>query len=179
MELINQKVVPPLSTSRLHLRQLCDADNSFIIELLNTEGWIRFIGNRNIHSTEDAANYIKKILANSNICYWVVELKDSGQKAGIISLIKRDYLDDHDIGFAFLPAFSGKGLAYEAASAILFLAIHEKKLPRIVATTIPGNVQSIRLLKKMGLKFEKELVVEKERLHLYVATIEAMQSPKQ
>src|SRR5215218_9705823 len=92
-----------LITERLLIIPLATSDDSFILELVNTEGWISFIGNRNITSQVEAKAYIQKILENSNCSYWVVKLKEQQQSIGIITYIKRDYLEHHDIGFAFLP----------------------------------------------------------------------------
>ncbi len=142
-------------------------DDQFIFELVNTEGWIRFIGNRNIASCDDARSYIQKILENRNISYWVVQLKDNNHKIGIITCIKRNYLEHHDIGFAFLPGFGNKGYAFEATHAVLQKLIPIQKLTHILATTIPENLNSIKLLKKIGLVFEKEIEIENEILHVY------------
>jgi ribosomal-protein-alanine N-acetyltransferase len=165
-----------ITTERLLIKQLNIHDNNFIFELVNTEGWIKFIGNRNITSPLDASAYIKKILDNKNIFYWVVYLKNSHKKVGIITFIKRDYLVHHDIGFAFLPQFSKQGFAYEAASAVLRALIKKQKPSHILATTIPENISSIKLLQKIGLAFEKEIEVEKEKLHVYGASIDKLKN---
>lgn len=154
-------------TSRLLIKPLSLYDDEFIFELVNTEGWIKFIGNRNITSQLDALAYIQKILDNENIFYWMVQLKDSQESIGLVTFIKRDYLSHHDIGFAFLPGFQKMGYAYEATMAVLDKLISELKLSHIVATTVPGNIKSIKLLQKIGLTFEKEIEVEKEKLHVY------------
>lgn len=98
-------------TDRLFIRQLSETDAGFIFELLNTESWIRYIGNRNIHSEADALAYIRKINENQNTTYYTVTLKETNTPAGLVTLIKRDYLDFRDIGFAFLPAYGGRGYA--------------------------------------------------------------------
>jgi [ribosomal protein S5]-alanine N-acetyltransferase len=160
-----------LTTDRLLIEPLTITDTSFILELVNTEGWLRFIGDRNVRSEADAETYIQRILQNQNICYWVVKLKDGIEKIGVISYIKRDYLEHKDIGFAFLPQFFNKGYAYEATSGILERVLREDKLTHILATTIPENTSSIRLLEKMGLSFEKEIQIEKDTLHVYGASL--------
>ncbi len=165
-----------ISTDRLLIRPLTIHDNRFIFELVNTEGWIKFIGNRNITSQDEAIAYIQKILDSENISYWVVILKDDQESIGVITFIKRDYLEHHDIGFAFLPNFSQKGYAYEAAKAVLNELVKEHDLSRILATTLPENIHSIKLLKKMGLVFEKEIELEKEKLHVYGVSIDTLKS---
>ncbi|RYY66554.1 MAG: N-acetyltransferase, partial [Chitinophagaceae bacterium] len=106
-------------TERLTIAPLQEADHLFIMELLNTEGWIKFIGDRNVHSPEDALAYIHKVNANNAIRYWTVKTKHNNIPIGIVTLIQRDYLHQPDIGFAFLPAAAGKGYALEASAALM------------------------------------------------------------
>jgi RimJ/RimL family protein N-acetyltransferase len=161
----------PINTSRLSMHDLAISDHDFIFELLNTEGWIKFIGNRNIHTKEDAVNYINKIVSNSNYSYLVVRLLDSGTPIGIITLIKRDYLQHHDIGFAFLPSYAGMGYAYEAAAALMKKIVAEGKHSHILATTIPENTSSINLVKKLGLQFKEQITEGNEVLYVYSLSI--------
>ncbi|MEO6906138.1 MAG: GNAT family N-acetyltransferase [Ginsengibacter sp.] len=158
-------------TERLLINPLSTSDDHFILELLNTEGWIKFIGNRNIHSQTDASAYIQKILNNENLIYWIVKVKDNERAIGIVTFIKRDYLEYHDIGFAFLPEFSKKGYAYEATKAVLNKLQMDHKLTHILATTMPENKASIELLTKLGFAFEKEIEVEKETVLVYAASL--------
>lgn len=154
-------------TERLLLNELCIDDNGFINELVNTQEWIKFIGERNIKTEEDAKCYIQKIMDNPNIRYWVVKLKNENISIGIITFIKRDYLEHHDIGFAFLPKFAKNGYAYEAAISVLNDAMNNKNHHQILATTIKENTTSIKLLEKLGLSFKNELLVGKELLMIY------------
>jgi ribosomal-protein-alanine N-acetyltransferase len=154
-------------TARLLLNLITENDHDFVIRLLNTDGWIQFIGNRNIHSTGDAIDYIRKIKNTPDFLYWIVRVKDTGTPIGIVSFLKRNYLDHFDIGFAFLPEFSGQGYAYEAANKVLSAV---KKMPAyatILATTLPTNIKSIRLLTKLGFHFEREIERDSVKLQLY------------
>jgi [ribosomal protein S5]-alanine N-acetyltransferase len=159
-----------VATDRLLIYPLTPDDDLFIFRLVNTDTWIRFIGNRNIASQSGANAYIQKILDNKNISYRVVKLKGSQERMGIITFIKRDYLEHNDIGFAFLPEFSGKGYAYEATHAVLHKLLLNQDLSQILAVTMPENIASIKLLKKLGLDFEKEMTVENQQVHLYGAS---------
>jgi RimJ/RimL family protein N-acetyltransferase len=156
-----------LTTNRLLIEPLTVTDNNFIFELVNTEGWIKFIGNRNITSQVEATAYIQKIIGNPNTTYWVAKLKDNQTKIGIVTFIKRDYLEHHDIGFAFLPRFVNNGYAYEATNVVLNYVIISYNLTHIMATTVPENKGSIKLLEKLGLRFDKEIEVDKNKLHIY------------
>ena len=156
-----------LESERLFLKPLNIADFEFIKSLVNTKGWIEFIGDRNICSDEDSRNYIQRIIDNENVTYWVVNLKTSKQSIGIITLIKRDYLEYHDLGFAFLPEFTKNGYAFEASNLVLDEINLSKLHHYILATTILENVKSIKLLKKLGFSFDKNIEQNNETLSVY------------
>ncbi len=155
----------PVLTERLSVDLLTPADRDFIQELVNTKGWLEFIGDRNVHSPEDATAYIERIMAMTNVTYMVVKCIADNSALGIVSFIKRTYLDHHDIGFAFLPKYTGHGYAFEAASAVMSAVKAEH--PTVLATTLPHNMHSIRLLAKTGFHFQKEILQEGETLHVY------------
>ncbi|UED72956.1 GNAT family N-acetyltransferase [Brevibacillus sp. DP1.3A] len=150
-----------LETDRLILRWQTAEDADFVLKLMNEPSWIRFIGDRGLRSTEDARNYILNgavaMYESLGFGLYLTERKEGNVPIGLCGLIKRDSLEDVDIGFAFLPAYWGKGYAYEAASAVLAHAKEVVGLKRIVAITNPDNASSANLLKKIGLQ-EKGMV---------------------
>jgi [ribosomal protein S5]-alanine N-acetyltransferase len=165
----NQKI--KLVTDRLSIEPLSETDNAFILELVNTDGWIKNIGNRNVNNQIDAIAYILKINENMNVTYWTAKLKTTNEAIGIITFIKLDYLEHNDIGFAFLPNFNNKGYAFEATQEVLLFLAQNNSLTHILATTIPENVSSINLLKKLGLEFDKVIEIENEILHIYKSSV--------
>jgi RimJ/RimL family protein N-acetyltransferase len=148
-----------LETDRLILRRLSVEDNEFILELVNDPLWLRFIGDRGVHTLEDARDYILKgpvaMYARLGFGSYLVERKSDGIPLGICGLIKRDALEDVDLGFAFLPEYRAQGYAYESAAAVLAYGQSVFGLKRIVAITSPDNDQSAKLLEKLGFTFEK------------------------
>lgn len=155
-----------IETERLFLRKLTLDDAPFMLELLNTPTWLQFIGDRNVHSIEDAENYLKngtlKSYQENGFGFYAVIEKAGGQTIGMCGLIKRDSLPDIDIGFAFLPHLISKGFGYEAASATLDYALNTLKIKRIIAIVNPDNEKSIGLIKKIGMQFEKMIKFENE-----------------
>jgi RimJ/RimL family protein N-acetyltransferase len=145
-------------TDRLILRRLDEGDADFIFELVNDPDWLRYIGDKGVKTLEDARNYIRTgpmaMYERVGFGLYLVQTKESGTPIGICGLLKRDTLDDVDIGFAFLPAFRAQGYAREAAGATLAYARDVLHLPRVIAITSPDNRDSARLLEKIGLRFE-------------------------
>jgi RimJ/RimL family protein N-acetyltransferase len=146
-------------TTRLVLRQLTPDDAAFIHELLNDPTWLRFIGDRGIRSLDDARAYITNgpvaSYAQHGFGLWLVERRADGVATGICGLLKRETLPDVDIGFAFLEKYQRLGYGSECATATMAYGRGVLGLKQIVAVTAPGNVGSIRVLEKLGLRYEK------------------------
>ena len=154
-----------IETERLIICQLTVEDKEFIFELLNTPSWLKFIGNKNINSIEDAENYILNVPMKSyekfGFGLYMTKLKDD-TPIGICGLIKRGVLEDVDLGFAFLPEYEGKGYAFEAASAVMTYAKSILGLEKIVAITNPDNIASIKLLKKIGFELKNTIKLSQD-----------------
>ncbi|RPI76894.1 MAG: N-acetyltransferase [Desulfobacteraceae bacterium] len=163
-----------LETERLNLRELTAADAEFMLGLLNEPSFLRFIGDRGVRTLEDSRQYILKgpvgSYARHGFGMWLVALKESQAAIGLCGLVKRDFLPDVDIGFAFLPGFWSQGYAYESAAAVKAYAISVLGLKRLVAIVNPDNLASAKLLEKIGLRFERMLTLPEsgEEIRLFV-----------
>lgn len=162
-----------LETERLTLRQFTAEDAEFILVLVNEPSFIQNIGDRGVRTVSDAIRYLETGPISSyerrGFGLWCVTLKESGESIGMCGLIKRDALDDADIGYAYLPKFWSKGYAVEAAQGAKKFAREVVRLKRIVAIVDPANAGSIRLLEKIGMKFERmvRLTVDDIELKLF------------
>jgi len=167
------RAVKVLETPRLTLRRFTLDDAAFVLELVNDPAWLEHIGDRKVRTLEDARAYLRKgalaMYETLGFGMYVVTLRKSGESIGTCGLVKRDGLDDVDIGYAFLPGHRGQGFAFESAAAVLDHATRELGLKRIVAIVSAGNHRSIRILEKIGLKFERmiELPGGDEEIPLY------------
>lgn len=166
-----------IETSRLALRRITVADAPFMLDLLNQPSFIENIGDRGVRTPEQAGAYIEDRIvasyARHGFGMYLVALKEGGEAAGICGLVKRDGLDDVDLGFAFFPAYWKKGYAVESARAVKDYAAGVVGLTRLVAITSPTNWPSIRVVEKLGFAFEKmvRLTPEDEELKLFGCTL--------
>ena len=148
-------------TARLRVRHLLDSDAPFILELLNEPDFIRNIGDREVRTLEDARRYIQHgpmvSYSQHGFGLFLVELRDSGKPVGICGLLKRDYLQDVDVGFALRESYRGQGYAFEPAQAAMRHGQEDLGISRIVAITSPDNRASMKVLRKLGLEFERNL----------------------
>ena len=154
---------PILQTPRLVLRELVADDAPFILALLHDPAWLRYIGNRNVADLEGARAYIERtraMYARHGYGLWLVERREDGEALGLCGLIKRDKLEDVDVGFGFFERHHGQGYAYESAQAVMQAARSRFGLGRVVAITTADNVASSSLLEKLGLRFERTLAWE-------------------
>jgi len=162
-----------LETERLRLRKFNTGDAGFIVELLNSPGWLKFIGDRHVRTEEQAVTYLQngpmKSYEQNGFGLSLVERKEDGTPIGMCGIIRRDQLEHPDIGFALLPEYAGQGYAREIAGATLAYAREALQFKTICAITLPENVHSIRLLEKLGLQFRKTFSFPegKEELLLY------------
>src|SRR3989442_7723918 len=147
-----------LETDRLVLRRLTVEDAEFIFDLLNQPSFLQFIGDKGVRTIDDARIYI---LTGRMASYerfgsglYLTELKQAQAPIEICGLLKRETLDDVDVGFAFLPQYWRQGYAFESALAVMAYGREVLGLDRIVAITSPDNEASIKVLGKLGLKFE-------------------------
>jgi [ribosomal protein S5]-alanine N-acetyltransferase len=150
-----------LETERLWLRELASSDADFVLALLNDPDWLRFVGDRKVHTLEAARRYIEDgplaMYERVGFGLWLVERKTDRAPLGICGLVARVGLGDVEIGFAFMPAHRGQGYAREAAAACLRHGQGALGLKRIVAITSLDNDDSIRLLEQLGFRFERTL----------------------
>ena len=148
-----------LQTQNLILVKLRKVDAPFILELVNSPGWLKYIGDRNVHSILEAEQYLQngilKCYKEYGFGFWLVKDVIKNQKLGICGITKRESLDFPDIGFAFLPKYQSMGYGYEAAEATLKYVQENLRLEKIVAIANLENVASNTLLKKIGMRFEK------------------------
>lgn len=149
-----------VETQRLVLEYVDENDKAFILQLLNTEGWLKFIGNRGVTNEDEAVTYIQNIHAKSDSYFMVLKLKESGLPIGMVSFMQRDFLNFPDIGFALLPDFEKKGYAFEATKAYLDAIISSKKYVKVGGFALTSNDASISLLKRLGMSIESTFINE-------------------
>ena len=169
-----------LRTEHLVLRHLTPDDAHFIHELVNDRDWLRYIGDRGVRTEDDARAYIERgpmaMYTERGFGLYCVTLRDSGEPIGICGILKRDTLEEVDLGFALLPAFRSRGYAFEAAAATIE---HERRahgLTRIVAIVSQENQISQTLLAKLGFAFERTIQLASGAAALALYAIEGTAS---
>jgi len=148
-----------LRTERLGIRRLTTDDAEFMYAIWNDPAFMQYVGDRGIRSLDASRESIRtgpvEMYRRFGFGLYLVSLHETGEPIGICGLLKRDALEDVDLGFAFLPPFRSRGFAFEAAAAVMDYGREVLRLRRIVAITNPENERSARLLERLGMSFER------------------------
>jgi len=164
---MNVTTLNGFESPRLIMTKMQVSDFALINELLNTEGFIKYIGDRNIRSDEDAKAYIEKTLENRNIHYWIVSLINENIPVGMVSLVKRDFLPIPDIGYSFLPQFLNRGFALEATYNLMRKLFVYCNMDELLAIPNKDNERSVHLLEKLCFTYQKEIEHEGKVIQVY------------
>jgi len=164
-----------LQTPRLQLRKVAMRDGSFFLKLLNEPSWKENIGDRGVRSLEDAQRYIHDNVWAQYQAHgfgmYAVDLKSTGLPIGICGLVKREFLSIPDLGFALLPDYVGRGYAAEAAAGVLSHARKDLGITRLYAIAKRGNERSLRLLDRLGFRYEGPYrTAQGDEVELYATT---------
>lgn len=161
-------------TQRLHIRPITTDDAPFILELMNTPKWIKFIGDRNVRTVEAAEAYIAEKalpqIATHSYGNNVIIRKSDNVKLGTCGVYHREGIEIPDIGFAFLPSNEGKGYAFEATSKLVEIIKDIHGLAELSAYTLEENLSSRKLLERLGFELKgigKLPTSDEELLHYH------------
>ena len=159
-----------LETERLSLREFTTDDAEFILVLLNDPAFIANVADKGVRTVEAAREYLKSgpiaSYGKNGFGLWRVALRGDDRAIGMCGLIRRDELDDVDIGYALLPDYRVKGYAFEVASAVKELARSRFHLRRLVAIVKHENERSVRVLEKLGMHYEKRVRLSADAVEL-------------
>jgi RimJ/RimL family protein N-acetyltransferase len=162
-----------LATERLELREFTADDAAFVLRLVNEPAFLRYIGDRGVRTLDDARKYIAEgpVAGYARYGHGLMRVvrKSDGAEVGMCGVLRRDTLPDPDIGFSFLPEFWSQGYALEAARAVMAHARETLGLGRILAITTRDNEPSMRLLARLGFRFDRLIAMGDEELRLFVS----------
>lgn len=146
-----------LTTERLHLREFDEDDLDAFLSLLSDPEVLRYTGDPGggLKSKAEARAILHSHPLQDYRKYgygrWACALRASGAVIGFAGLKYLEATQEVDIGYRFLPAYWGQGLASEACQAVFDYGRRELAVGRITALVDPANVASVKILEKLGL----------------------------
>jgi RimJ/RimL family protein N-acetyltransferase len=155
-----------LHTNRLQLRPIGMHDAEFMLKLINCPGFLQYIGDRHVRTIAQSLTYIENMLANPDVTYWVIRIKESETPVGVVTWVKRDFLPAPDLGYALLPKFEGNGYAFEASQA--WLSYQKQPDTDVLAICQADNLASIKLLNKLQFNLDELFEKDGHAMHRYI-----------
>ncbi|BCT93152.1 N-acetyltransferase GCN5 [Lysobacter helvus] len=143
-----------LTTPRLRLRQALAEDAHFLNRLMNEQGYLTNVGDRNVRSPGDAATYVATAAIYdyvNGLGFNIVETRSDAVPLGICGLVARGAPGIVEIGYAFLNEVAGQGFATEAATATALHALNELRVTELHGITGETNFRSRRVLERLGM----------------------------
>ncbi|HEX8250718.1 MAG TPA: GNAT family N-acetyltransferase [Pyrinomonadaceae bacterium] len=150
------------ATERLIFRTLDLSDAEDLYRIYSNPETMRFMGKGSVSVEEERGrieNHIRNYYERYGFGLWATVLKENNRLIGRCGLLYQEIGGVKDLELAYLldPVYWGKGLATEAAAAIVKLGFTGYDFKRIIAVINSQNTASIRVAEKVGLSFEKEL----------------------
>lgn len=170
----------PLETGRLLLRQPAEADVTALAEMNADPEVMRYIGDGTPWPLDPER--VRTGIARANEA-WAelgygmlsVIVKETGEYAGWVTLAEPKFLPDIlpavEIGWRLRREHWGHGYATEAARPLLDYGLTEGGLDRVVSIRHVDNIQSKRVMEKLGLRHEFDTVVPATQLPVAVHAI--------
>jgi RimJ/RimL family protein N-acetyltransferase len=157
-----------METAHLFLRRFTLDDAEAYLPLISLPEIIRYTGDTPASSVEEAREVLRSRPLRDYVLHGYGRLavieKASGRLVGFSGLKYVEELGEVDLGYRFLPDCWGKGYATESARAVMAHGLRELGIRRVVGTVHPDNPASARVLEKLGLRFERMLAPDGDRL---------------
>jgi RimJ/RimL family protein N-acetyltransferase len=153
--------IPELETERLWMRRFTLDDAEDFLRLNSDPEVVRYVGREPLTSIEQAREMLQSAPLRDYRLYGFGRLacieKQSGKLIGFAGLKFVEEIDEVDIGYRFLPQYWGCGLATESSIAVIDYGRNALDLKRIVGIVDPENRGSVKVLQKLGLKYERKI----------------------
>lgn len=150
-------MMPTLETPRLRLRPLAASDEADLIALDSDPEVMRYVGSpAGVKSPAETAERARRRIVESArgdyepLGFWRIEGRADHTFHGVGALIRMPDGEDVEVAYRLARAAWGRGIATEAAGALVAHALGPLALPRVVAVTYPENEASQRVLDKLG-----------------------------
>jgi len=162
---------PFLTTARIHLRRLTQAD-LYDLYILNSDAEVmKYVGRPPLTSLGEAqldlTRYLSYYRKFDHLGVWACIDKESGAFTGLALLKKLEPTDETEVGYRFHRSYWGKGIATEVCRALVTHGFDTAGLQKIVGITHPDNIASQKVLQKCGLSFERVWLYQQIKVNYY------------
>lgn len=160
-----------LETQRLILRDFTLDDVPQLAPILGDPRVMKF-SPKGVLSVAETQEKIEEFIAlhqNHGFSKWAVIFKATNQLIGYcgIALEHIDGVDEPEVGYRLAPAFWGQGLATEAAKPAIHYGVDQLQLPYLLGIVEPPNTASVKILKKLGLVYDRTTILHDSEVDIY------------
>ncbi|MBA2176164.1 GNAT family N-acetyltransferase [Halobacillus locisalis] len=160
-------------TRRLKFRKYNDEDFDYLFSLLSDPEMVRYIGDGNTKDEKSTKNFLNWIYSSYDVGpdlgLMVLENKEDNTQIGHAGLVPQtvDGAEEIEIGYWVSRKHWGKGYATEAAKALKEYGLIDLGENRLVSLIQPNNMPSRKVANKIGMDFDKEIVLGDQKVHVY------------
>ncbi|MBU7582310.1 MAG: GNAT family N-acetyltransferase [Nostoc sp. TH1S01] len=144
-----------IETPRLRLRRFVTDDFDDLCRIYSDTEVMKYLSPRNKEQTQASLHKHIQHWQQHNFGMWAVVHKDNGKLIGRCGLGFLENTPEVELGYVFDKSYWNMGIGTEAATATINYGFAEAKLNRIVAIAHPENIASVRVIQKVGMKYEK------------------------
>ena len=150
--------IPTLKTDRLTLRALRSDDAADMFEYASRDDVTEFLlwsSHKEASYTRDYLRYVESRYAVGDFYDWAITLTESGKMIGTCGFAAIDTVNNSgELGYVLNPSYHGRGIASEAASAVMEFGFSTLGMHRIEARFMVGNEPSRKVMERLGMSFE-------------------------
>ena len=160
--------VPHLQTERLTLREYRSADFDLFAEHLANPESSAHVGAADRQTAWRIFTSHAGLWLVHGAGWWAIEDKQTGQLVGSVGAFFREQSTVMEMGWNTYRAFWGKGIANEAAAAVLKYVFEVRREPKVRALVSSGNESSRRVAERLGMAYEMETGLNGTAIGSYV-----------
>ena len=155
-----QKQLSQFFTDRCEMHIITENDSDLVLSVLNSAGFIKYVGDRQVKTLEAASDYIRDRMLPQYRKYgygnYCITRKSDQAKMGMVGFFIRSGNDHGDVGFSILPQYEGYGYVYEAATGLIDILSKVFNITTFHAIVMPENDRSVNLIKRLGMSYLRE-----------------------
>ena len=148
-----------IKTRRIILRKFLESDAQAVFDFGSNHEVQRYTGEVPLTDISQARDIIVNTIQKDYKAYgygrWAVVYRPEQRVIGFAGLKYLPEFQQTDIGYRILPEYWGKGITTEMCFPIMAYGFNILKLDKIIGIALPENKASLRVLEKIGLRFEK------------------------
>jgi len=150
--------IPTLECDRIILRRMLKSDAEDMFEYASNPAVTKYLTwdiHPNKRFSANYLGYLQNKYRTGEFFDWAIVTRDKGKMIGTCGFTRFNYSSySAEIGYVLNPRYWGRGVAAEAARRVIRFGFDTLELHRIEAKFMSNNIQSLRVMEKLGMRLE-------------------------